>query len=103
MRLIIFGAGAIGGVVAGRLHRVGGDVAVIARGAHLAAIRAGGLRVESPTEVFTVAVPAFEHPAQVDWRPGDVVLLAVKTQDAEAALHDLAAVAPGAPVVCLTN
>jgi 2-dehydropantoate 2-reductase len=103
MRLIVLGAGAVGGVVAGRLQRAGCDVGVIARGAHLAAIRRDGLRVESPEEAFTVHPPAFDGAARIDWRAGDVVLLAVKTQDAEAALEDLAAVAPEVPVVCMTN
>ncbi len=40
MKICIYGAGAIGGHLAARLHRAGADVSVIARGAHLAAIQA---------------------------------------------------------------
>jgi 2-dehydropantoate 2-reductase len=100
MRLVILGAGAIGGVVCGRLARAQREVVLIARGAQLEAIRERGLRVESPDESF-VARPAVTD-RFTDWRPGDVVLLAVKTQDAAAALRELAA-PPDVPVVCLTN
>ncbi|NVB79244.1 MAG: NAD(P)-binding domain-containing protein [Kofleriaceae bacterium] len=100
MRLVILGAGAIGGVVCGRLARAKRDVVLIARGAHLDAIRERGLRVESPDETFVVKPAVTDR--FTDWRTGDVVLLAVKTQDAAAALRELAA-PPDVPIVCLTN
>ena len=50
MRFVIFGAGAIGGVVGARLHQSGYDVALIARGAHYEAIRERGLTLETPAE-----------------------------------------------------
>lgn len=103
MRLVILGTGAVGGVVGGFLARADRDVALIARGAQLAAIGAAGLRVETPGGTFVVKPPVADHPARVAWRAGDVVVLAVKTQDAGAALAELAAVAPRVPVVCMTN
>ena len=45
MRYVIYGAGAIGGVVGARLHQAGHEVALIARGAHLEAIQRDGLRL----------------------------------------------------------
>ena len=48
MKICVFGAGSVGGYLAGSLRRGGNDVSVIARGAHLAAIRANGLTVETP-------------------------------------------------------
>jgi len=51
MRFVIFGAGAVGGVVAGRLAQHGHAVVLITRGAHGAAIRERGLRLESPVAV----------------------------------------------------
>ena len=74
MRLIILGAGAIGGVVCARLSRAGRDVTLIARGAQLAAIREHGLRLESPDETFVVQPSVTER--FTDWRDGDVLLLA---------------------------
>ena len=58
MRVCVFGAGAVGGYLAGFLARGGAEVSVVARGAHLAAIRADGLRVETPDEALTVRVAA---------------------------------------------
>ncbi|SDR96467.1 ketopantoate reductase family protein [Actinopolymorpha singaporensis] len=103
-RFVVYGAGAIGGVLGARLHAAGHEVVLIARGAHLAAIRAGGLRVESPDGSETLRIPAVSGPDEIDWRPGDVVLLAMKSTDTEAAVRALAAVAdPATPVVCVQN
>lgn len=76
MRLCVFGAGAVGGYLAGFLARGGATVSVVARGAHLAAIRADGLRVETPDEALTVCVAASDDPA--DLGPQDAVLVTVK-------------------------
>ncbi len=104
MRYIIYGAGAIGGVIGGRLAQHGHDVVLIARGDHLATIQRDGLVLESPTERVTLPVPAVGSPAEVDWRDGDAVVLAMKTQDTEAALNQLALAAPtSTPIVCAQN
>jgi 2-dehydropantoate 2-reductase len=76
MRICIFGAGAVGGYLAGTLSRGGAEVSVIARGAHLAAIRANGLTVETPTESLTARIAASDNPA--DLGPQDIVLVTVK-------------------------
>lgn len=104
MRVIVLGAGGIGGVVGGRLHQHGHDVVLIARGAHLEAMRTTGLRLEDPDETVTLPVVVVDSPAEVAYRHDDVVLLATKTQDAARALADLHAVAPAAiTVACATN
>ena len=101
---VVFGAGAIGGVVGGRLAQAGRDVTLIARGAHLAALQAHGLRIESPAGSATVDCAAVGHPREIDWQAGHVVLLAVKSHQTLDALSDLATVAPpGTPIVCLQN
>lgn len=71
------GAGGVGGYFGGLLARAGHDVTLIARGAHLEAIRAQGLRVEGVEERFTVKAPASDDPRQVG--PVDLVLYCVKT------------------------
>ena len=76
MRLCVYGAGAVGGYLAGFLARGGTEVSVVARGAHLAAIRADGLRVETPDENVTVRVAASDDPA--DLGAQDAVLVTVK-------------------------
>ena len=103
-RYIIYGAGAVGGTIGARLFESGHDVVLIARGAHLDALRAGGLRVDSPESSVTLAIPAAGNPGEVDWRDGDVVVLTMKTQDTTAALNALSAAAPSTlPLVCAQN
>jgi 2-dehydropantoate 2-reductase len=104
MRFIVFGAGAIGGVVGAQLVRNGHDVALVARGAHLDAIRSDGLRLETRVGSEVLQLPAAAAVAELSPGADDVVLLAVKGQDTAAALDDLVATAPnGVPVVCLQN
>jgi 2-dehydropantoate 2-reductase len=104
MRFIVVGAGAVGGVVGGRLAEHGHDVLLLARGAHGEAMRERGLRVESPDGAITQRVAVAEHPAAVEWRDDDVVLLAVKSHDTLSALVALATVMPTElPVFCMQN
>jgi 2-dehydropantoate 2-reductase len=84
MRIAILGAGGIGGYYGGLLARAGHDVAFLARGAHLAALRETGLHVESVHGDFTLeTVEATDDPAQVG--PVDLVLVTVKSYDLEQA------------------
>ena len=104
MRFVIYGAGAVGGVVGARLAQHGHDVVLIARGKHYEATRDRGIRLESATENITLAVPVVDHPARIEWSDDDVVLLAMKSQDTAAALEDLGAAAPAEmAIVCLQN
>jgi 2-dehydropantoate 2-reductase len=77
MRICIFGAGSVGGYRAARLARAGREVAVVARGPHLQAIRAKGLTLETPLETFTVHPPASDR--AVDLGPQDLVIVTAKT------------------------
>jgi 2-dehydropantoate 2-reductase len=102
LRICIFGAGAIGGFIAGYLARSGADVSVVARGAHLQAIREKGLTVEVPDETFTVQVRASDNPADLGVQDG--VLVTVKAP----ALPTVARMMPpllaeDTPVAFLTN
>lgn len=54
MRIAVFGTGGVGGYFGGRLAQAGEDVTFIARGAHLRAIKANGLNVDSPTGNFKI-------------------------------------------------
>jgi 2-dehydropantoate 2-reductase len=104
MRFIIYGAGAVGGVVGARLFENGHDVALIARGRHGEAIATNGLRIESADHVATLPIPVVDHPSGLAFAEGDHVLLGMKTQDSSAALEALAELAlPSTPIVCLQN
>ena len=103
-RYVIVGAGAVGGTIGGRLARAGHEVVLVARGAHLAALQADGLDLRTPMGSWVVPVPAVGSVAEVDWRDGDVAVLAVKGQHTEGLLDELEAVAPPAlPIVCAQN
>ena len=104
MRFTVYGAGAIGGAIGGRLFEAGHDVTLVARGDHLRALRADGLTLVSPDDSAVLRPPAVGHPAEADLRDGDVVILAMKSQDTVAALADLARHAPpGVRVLCAQN
>ncbi len=104
MRFVVHGAGAVGGVIGGRLAEHGHDVVLIARGEHFEAIRSQGLTVESADGPVTTAVEAVEHPSRLHIGAGDVVILAMKSQDTADALAALTAVAaPTTPIVCAQN
>jgi 2-dehydropantoate 2-reductase len=77
MRFAIVGSGAVGGYFGAKLARAGHTVTLIARGAHLQAIRERGLEIKSPLGDFVVRLPAEEDPSRVP--PVDVAIFAVKT------------------------
>jgi 2-dehydropantoate 2-reductase len=104
VRYLIFGAGAIGGTLGARLHAAGREVALIARGAHLEALRREGLRLQTPDDDTTTRLPAFGTVEDAEPRPLDVVVLSVKSQDTVAALEALsAAMDARTPIVCAQN
>ena len=76
MKLAIFGAGAIGGTLAVKLHQAGAEVTVIARGPHLAAMRAKGLTLKSEGETVTVHLPATDRAEEAG--PQDYVIVTLK-------------------------
>ena len=86
MRICVFGAGSVGGYLAGFLAQGGAEVSVVARGAHLTAIRSNGLLVETPDTSVTAHMAASDDPR--DLGPQDAVIVAVK--------------APGLPQVAAT-
>ena len=75
MRYVVYGVGAVGGVIAGHLHRTGHEVAMIARGAHLAAIRAKGLTLDTHEAAYVVDAPATDTAADIGWTADTVVLV----------------------------
>jgi 2-dehydropantoate 2-reductase len=102
MRICVYGAGAIGGHLAVRLARGGAEVAVIARGAHLAAIQANGLTVHAIDGTHQVRILATDEPASLG--PQDAVFVTVKAP----ALPQVAAgigplLTPDTPVAFVMN
>jgi 2-dehydropantoate 2-reductase len=84
MRVAVVGAGGVGGAFGAALAKAGADVTFIARGAHLAAMKSKGLRIEGGRgETHLVPTEATDDPASVG--PVDVVLFCVKLWDVESA------------------
>ena len=89
MRIAVIGAGGVGGYFGARLAQAGNDVAFVARGPHLAALRANGLRVESASgDSVLPRVAATDDPASID--PVDIVMFCVKLWDVERAAMQVA-------------
>jgi 2-dehydropantoate 2-reductase len=103
MRIAILGAGGVGGYFGGRFAAAGADIHFIARGEHLSALRAHGLRIESPLgNLHLPAVNATDDPAAVG--PVDLVLFTVKLYDVESAVAQLKPlVGPQTIIVPLQN
>jgi 2-dehydropantoate 2-reductase len=103
MRFLVMGAGGVGGYFGAQLARAGHDVAFVARGAHLAALKANGLRLES--EIAPVHLPK----VAVDADPGklgtaDVVMFCTKLWDVEECGRAIApALAPNGIVIPFQN
>ena len=104
MRIVVVGAGAVGGVVAANLAMAGTPVVAVARGEHGRVIRESGLRYESPGGTTTVELPVATTVGDVEFTDDDVVMLGVKGQDTAGVLHDLrAAGVVDQPIVCMQN
>jgi 2-dehydropantoate 2-reductase len=103
MKILVMGAGALGTYFGGRLQAAGHEVTLVARGAHLDALRKTGLRIESPAgDLYLPSVHASDDPA-AGGTP-DVVLFMVKTYDVEEAGRRLAPVlGPDTIVVTCQN
>jgi len=87
MKIAAIGAGGVGGYFGARLQQAGHDVAFIARGRHLAAIRANGLTVQSPLGNASLKVKVYERLEEIG--PVDVVMFAVKLWDTPAAAQSI--------------
>ena len=89
-RYVIVGAGAVGATLAVELQTAGSAVVLVARGAQLAALRTGPLRYLRPDGEHLVELPVVGSPAELELHRDDVLVLATKAQDAEAALAEWA-------------
>jgi 2-dehydropantoate 2-reductase len=89
MRILVMGSGGIGGFFGGHYAKAGHEVTFVARGAHLAALRANGLTVESPSFPLRLErVSATDDPATAG--SPDIVMFCVKLWDVESAAQQIA-------------
>ena len=103
LRIAVMGSGGVGGYLGARLVQGGADVTFVARGAHLAAMRANGLAVESEHEPIRLPrVNATDDPRTIG--PVDIVLFSVKLWDMESAAHSvLPIVGPETGIISFQN
>ena len=103
MKIAIFGSGGVGGYFGGRLAAAEEDVTFLARGAHLNALQADGLHIESPNGALHLPkVQATDRPQAIG--PVDVVLFTVKLYDVDASAATLAPlIGPDTVVITLQN
>ena len=88
MKIAIFGAGAIGGMLCAKLSAAGAEVSVIARGPHLAAMQASGVTLRSGGETMTVQPPCFADAAEAGVQ--DYVIVTLKAHSLPAAAPQIA-------------
>lgn len=102
MKICVYGAGAIGSLLGGRLAAAGADVTLVARGAHLAAMRERGLTILHGDERLEVPVRCLD--AGRGSSPCDVVILTLKAHAVAPALDDIAALlGPQSAIVTAQN
>jgi 2-dehydropantoate 2-reductase len=87
MRIVVMGAGGVGGYFGARLAQAGNEVSFIARGRHLEALRSKGLTVKSALGDAQLKVRAFQDPLEAG--EADVVIFAVKLWDTEGAAEQI--------------
>jgi len=103
MKIVMMGSGGVGGYFGARLALGGADVSFVARGAHLAAMREGGLRLDTPQGLLHATKVRVVERAS-DAGLADFVLLCVKLWDTEEALRQIAPiVGPATTVISLQN
>jgi len=103
MRVVVYGAGAIGSIIGGYLHGSGQETILICSRAHAEAITRDGLHITGVQGNRHVAVPAVSDVARVEFGADDIVFLTMKTFDTEAAIDKLGDAAARLAAVCFQN
>lgn len=104
MRFIVYGTGAVGGPIAAKLVDSGHDVIAVARGDHARVMARDGLLLETPATSLRVRLPVVTDPGEMTLRPGDVVIVSVKSQDMPPVLERLTKTMPwDTPIICAQN
>ena len=102
MKICVFGAGAVGGILAGRLLKSGTDISIIARGAHLAAIQKKGLSVRDRDGDWAVPATATDDTSSLGVQ--DVLIIGLKAHTVTAALDQMAPlIGPKTTVMHIVN
>ena len=103
MRVIVYGAGAIGSIIGGYLHNYGQETILVCSRTHAKAVSRDGLKIDGIQGKYDIDVPAVPDAAHIEFREDDVVFLTMKTFDTEAGISKLGDAAARLSVVCFQN
>jgi 2-dehydropantoate 2-reductase len=103
MRVIVYGAGAVGSIIGGYLHNSGQETILICSRRHADAINRDGLKISGVQGGYRLKVPAVAAPSEIQFSNDDVIFLTMKTFDTEAAIEALGDIARKLPAVCFQN
>jgi len=103
MRIIVYGAGAIGSIIGGYLYNKGHEVILVCSKAHAEVISKSGLKISGLHGDFQLDVPAVADIAEITFRDDDIVFLTMKTHDTAAAIAKMSDAAAKLPAVCFQN
>ena len=106
MRFIVYGAGAIGGIIGGHLFRTGHEVVLVGNGKHVDTINANGLRLLTPADTYILRIPACKRAEELTpFRDDEVVVLTAKSQHTILCLGQLknAGAERSLPIFCAQN
>ena len=103
MRIIIYGAGAVGSVIGGYLHNTGHETILICSKANAEAIAKNGLQLSGIKGDFTINLPAVDDIEAVEFKEDDIIFLTMKTFDTQEAIEKIDKNAHGLKAVCFQN
>ncbi len=103
MRIIVYGAGAVGSVIGGYLHNAGHETVLVCSPSNAEAISKNGLQISGIKGEFAIHLPAVADIGAVDLKKDDILFLTMKTFDTEVALKKIGKSAKGLTAVCFQN
>jgi 2-dehydropantoate 2-reductase len=103
MRIIVYGAGAVGSIIGGYLFHSGLETVLICSRRHADAINRNGLKISGVQGEYLLKISAVAAASEIQFRDDDIVFMTMKTFDTEAAIDSLDDIARGLPAVCFQN
>lgn len=103
MRIIIYGAGAIGSIIGGHLHNCGQETILVCSKSHADAISQSGLAIGGVRGDYTIFLSAVTDITQIEFQDSDIVFLTMKTFDTLAAIKKIGSAASRLVAVCFQN
>ena len=105
VRFIIYGAGAVGSIIGGHMHKANKDIVLIANTHHVDAINKNGLELNTPDDKHILDIPAYNDISRIKpFKKDDVIFLTMKSQHVLRSLGQLrASTAKDLPIFCFQN